>query len=319
MKAAILHQLGTDPVYGDFPDPVPADDSQVLMTVKASAIKQLDKLKASGKHYTSYPQFPTTIGVDGTGVLEDGTRVYAMGLSGMFAEKALIARDSWVPLPDALDFETAAVLPNALLGSDAALVYRAKITEGQVVLINGATGVSGKMAVQAARYRGASRVIVTGRNPEILEELKLLGADDTISLKQEDQTVINYLKTVHGQTPIDIVLDYLWGHPMELILSALKDLPPHTVKIVTIGEMAGPTITLPSGILRSTRIELFGSGIGSISRDEIAAYMKNTLPQLFELAATGNMKTGIETGDLQDIESLWTQEATPGKRMVVRI
>jgi NADPH:quinone reductase-like Zn-dependent oxidoreductase len=319
MKAAILHQLGTSPVYGDFPDPVPTEE-QVLIHVKAASVKQLDKLKASGNHYTVYPQLPVPVGVDGAGTLEDGTRVYAMGISGMLAEKALIGRDNWVRIPDELDFETAAILPNALIGSDAALVYRARIEEGQVVLINGATGVSGKIAVQVARYRGASRVIVTGRNPEILEELVTsFGADEVISLQQDDDAIINHIKTIHGQTPIDVVLDYLWGNPTELLLRALKDLPPRKIKIVTIGEMAGPTIDLPSGILRSTMIELIGSGIGSISREELAEYMSGSLPTLFRLAAEGRLRTAFETGDLKDIESLWEKASAPGTRMVIRI
>src|SRR4051812_35877983 len=156
MKAAVLHQLGTNPKYEEFTDPVPQDEHQVSVTVKASAIKQLDKLKVSGKHYTSYQKLPNVVGTDGAGVLEDGTRIYAAGITGMLAEKALVQKLNCVRLPDNLDFETAAALPNALMGSDGALLIRAKIQKGETVLINGATGVTGKVAVQIAKYRGAS-------------------------------------------------------------------------------------------------------------------------------------------------------------------
>ncbi len=221
MKAAVLHQVGTYPKYEDLPDPVPANDEQVLITVKASTIKQLDKIKASGKHYTTYPHFPIAVGVDGAGIMEDGTGVYAFGITGMLAEKALINKAGAIKLPAGLDYEIAAALPNALLGSDAALVVRAQLQKGETVLINGATGVTGKMAVQTAKYRGAAKVIVTGRNADTLEELKALGADEIISLKQTDEAVVNRIKEIQQETPIDIVLDYLWGQPMLKIFSAL--------------------------------------------------------------------------------------------------
>lgn len=318
MKAAVLHQLGTNPKFETINDPQPTSE-QTIITIKAAAIKQLDKIKASGKHYTKYPYFPIAVGTDGTGILEDGTRIYASGITGMLAEKALVQKGNWTVLPDGISFETAAALPNALIGSDMALLYRAKMEAGQTILINGATGVTGKIAVQIAKYRGASRIIVTGRNETILNELKELGADEIISLQQNDATILEQLQNIHETTPIDIVLDYLWGHPMELILQAFKSLPPRKIKIVTVGEMAGTNISLPSGTLRSTQIELLGSGIGSLSMNEIATYMKEILPSVFELAANGKLIIDIELAKLKDIETVWTKQEQPGKRFVVTI
>lgn len=318
MKAAVLHQLGTNPKFETINDPQPTSE-QTIITIKAAAIKQLDKIKASGKHYTKYPYFPIAVGTDGTGILEDGTRIYASGITGMLAEKALVQKGNWTVLPDGISFETAAALPNALIGSDMALLYRAKMEAGQTILINGATGVTGKIAVQMAKYRGASRIIVTGRNETILNELKELGADEIISLQQNDATILEQLQNIHQTTPIDIVLDYLWGHPMELILQAFKSSPPRKIKIVTVGEMAGTNISLPSGTLRSTQIELLGSGIGSLSMNEIATYMKEILPSVFELAANGKLIIDIELAKLKDIETIWTKQEQPGKRFVVTI
>lgn len=318
MKAAVLHQLGTNPKFETINDPQPTSE-QTIITIKAAAIKQLDKIKASGKHYTKYPYFPIAVGTDGTGILEDGTRIYASGITGMLAEKALVQKGNWTVLPDGISFETAAALPNALIGSDMALLYRAKMEAGQTILINGATGVTGKIAVQMAKYRGASRIIVTGRNETILNELKELGADEIISLQQNDATILEQLQNIHETTPIDIVLDYLWGHPMELILQAFKSLPPRKIKIITVGEMAGTNISLPSGTLRSTQIELLGSGIGSLSMNEIATYMKEILPSVFELAANGKLIIDIELAKLKDIETVWTKQEQPGKRFVVTI
>jgi len=187
MKAAVLHQLGSVPEYEDFPDPNPTQE-QLLITVKAASIKNLDKARASGKHYASYITLPAVVGIDGVGVLENGTRIYAQGITGMIAEKALIAKNRYTVLPQNIDDATAAALPNAAMGAALALRYRAEIKKGNVVLINGATGVTGQLAIQMAKYYGASKVIATGRNMEMLEKLTELGADEIISLRQDDNS-----------------------------------------------------------------------------------------------------------------------------------
>lgn len=319
MKAAVLHQYGINPKYEDFNEPVPANDQQVLMNVKAASIKQIDKSKASGKHYTAYANFPVVVGIDGTGILDDGTRVYSPGITGMMADKALISKDSFTILPADIDFATAAAFPNALLGSDAALIFKSGFKKGDVILVNGATGVSGQMAVQMAKHRGASAIIATGRNAEMLEQLKALGADETISLKQTDEAIINQITEISKNTPVDIVLDFLWGHPMELVLSAFKTLPPHKIKVVTIGEMAGAAIQLTSAILRSTQIEIIGSGFGSVSMADITNYMKNILPEMFQLVADKKIKFDVETFALKDVESVWQKTSDSGKRIVITI
>lgn len=320
MKAAILQQFGKTPQYGDFPEPVPENEQQIVMTVKAASIKQLDKAKASGNHYTSNVLLPAVVGFDGAGVLDDGRRVYAMGLTGMLAEKALIDKDKWVPLPDNIDFKLAAALPNMLLGSDMALLYRGGIKRGDVILINGATGVTGMVATQVARLHGASKVIVTGRNPDSLRQLKELGADETISLKQDDELFVSQLTAIQNATPIDIVLDYIWGHPIELILSALGGASVvHPVKIVSVGEMAGATIALSGSSLRSHPIEILGSGFGSMTPEQVQIYMKDVLPSIFNMASEGKIKIDIESASLKDVEEAWTKKYPSGVRVVVEM
>jgi NADPH:quinone reductase-like Zn-dependent oxidoreductase len=319
MKAAVLHQAGTNPKFEDFEAPLPNNENEVLVNVKAFSLKNIDRMKAAGKHYTSYPAFPTTVGIDGAGILEDGTKIYAWGKTGMLAEQALVEKGKWTVIPDGIDFETAAALPNALVGSDAALLYRAKLQPGQTVLINGATGFTGKVAVQMAKLRGAAKVIVTGRNQTVLEELKTLGADEIISLNQEDHIIIKQIQESHNSSPIDIVIDYLWGHPVELILQAFKSLPPRKLIIATVGEMAGTNIILPSAILRSTQVEFIGSGIGSIPYSDIHKYMAEVLPEVFELAAKGKVKIDLEITELKDVETVWSQNEKPGSRIVIKI
>ncbi len=307
--------MGTIPGFETFPDPVPGA-GELIINVKAAALKQLDKSRVSGKHYTRFETLPAAVGVDGAGVLEDGTRVYAIGETGMMAEKALVKREACIVLPDEISFEMAAALPNALLGSDAALLCRGGIQPGQTVLVNGATGVSGRMAVQAARLRGAARIIVTGRDRTKLEALKDLGADVTVCLQQSDEAIVAELSALLSATPADIVIDYLWGHPMELLLRVLKNGTQQTIKIVTVGEMAGATINLPSGILRSKKIELLGSGFGSISKAEIYQYFREELPRLYRLAAAGQLRFELQTAKLEAVAQVWEQDAAAGSRWV---
>lgn len=321
MKAAVLEQLGTTPIFKDFEEPK-ASENELIINIKAASIKNLDKLRASGTHYASYKEVPVVVGIDGVGILEDGTWVYAQGITGTIAEKAIISADRYTILPKNIDIALAAALPNAVLGATMALKSRAKMKRGNVVLINGATGVTGKTAVQVAKHYGAGKVIVTGRNQEILEELKSLGADVAISLQQNDEEFISNIKNIHQESPIDIVLDYIWGHPIEMILKALKgggiSSFTHPVKIVTVGDMAGKTITLDSATLRSSDIEILGSGLGSLSKQDIEDFDRNILPEMFQLAAKGELKMDVVTFPLKDIEKAWHHNEN-GKRTVVLV
>jgi len=119
MKAAVLHTLGNPPHYEDFPDPKPGRD-EVIVHVKASSLQNIDKTMASGSHYDSYREVPVICGIDGVGILEDGTRVFCGGSRrpyGMFAERSVVFRTWCVLIPDGVDDITAAALPNPALSS----------------------------------------------------------------------------------------------------------------------------------------------------------------------------------------------------------
>ncbi len=317
MKAAILHTPGTIPQCEDFPSPT-VGSGHTLIHMRAASIKQLDLSKAAGTHYTNYTKLPTAVGFDGVGDLPGGGRVYALGITGMMAEEALIRNSGGTPIPEELSDALAAALPNALIGSDAALLHRAHMQSGATVLVNGATGATGMIAVQVAKLRGAKKVIATGRNAAMLERLKSLGADETISLEQDDATVVAQIQEVYATTPIDIVLDYLWGMPLSLILEGLSKVGiQQTVKVIAIGQMAGATIPLSSGILRSKKIELLGSGIGALSMEEFGSYLKADMPQMLEAAAAGKLEMDIEEVPLHDVSQAWDRAGKSSKRIVV--
>ncbi|KRD57682.1 alcohol dehydrogenase [Flavobacterium sp. Root935] len=323
MKAAVVYKKGELPKYADFAEPIVSNENEVLISVKAVAITNLDKGIASGDHYSSENENQNgfVVGSDAVGVLENGTRLYARGISGTIAEKALVEKSRMVVLPDGIDDATAATLPNAVAGSAMALRFRAGIKPGETVLINGATGFTGQMAIQIAKHYGAKKIIVTGRNEKTLQSLLELGADEIVSLKQKDESIINQLKQIHQNSPIDIVIDYLWGQSAELILSVLKgngNFTPKT-RYVSVGSMSGDTIQLSAQILRSVDLQLSGSGLGSWTKDEVKLLFSEILPEMFLLASKNILKVNIEKVNLSDIEKMWNAEVVDGKRLVVLI
>ena len=323
MKAAVMYQKGELPQYIDFPEPVVQNDDEVLVTVKAVAIKHLDKSQASGKHYSSNEpkENGKVIGGDGVCLLEDGTRVYGMGISGMLAEKATIHKDRIVKIPAGLDDATAAAIPNAVIGAAMGLRFKADIQPGDVVLINGATGFTGRVAVQIAKYYGAKKIIVTGRNEQSLNDLLSLGADEIVSLMQEDGSLRDQLAAIHKATPIDVIIDYLWGHTAEMILACVKGGGSFTNKVryVSVGSMAGDLIQLSAANLRSVDLQLTGSGLGAWSKAQVGKLFSELLPEMFELAAAGKLKVETTVVKLENIAELWNLEVSNGKRLVAVI
>lgn len=323
MKAAVLYQKGELPQYVDFPEPIVQNSNEVLVTVKAVAIKHFDKGHATGAHYSSDApkEGGRVIGGDGVCLLEDGTRVYCMGITGMLAEKATIHKDRIVPLPKEIDDATAAALPNAIIGAAMGLRFKAGIQPGDVVLINGATGFTGRVAVQIAKYYGAKKIIVTGRNQQSLNELLQLGGDEIVSVMQEEEAFKAQLKAIHTQTPIDVIIDYLWGHTAEMILACMKGDGSFTNKIryVSVGSITGDLIRLSAANLRSVDLQLTGSGLGAWSKQQVRQVFTEILPEMFQLAAEGKLTVKITTARLEDIATLWEIEVPDGQRLVVTI
>jgi NADPH:quinone reductase-like Zn-dependent oxidoreductase len=323
MKAAVIYQKGELPQYVDFPEPIPQNEDEVLVSVKAVAIKHFDKGRATGKHYSSdAPQKEgRIIGGDGVCILSDGTRVYALGVSGMMAEKATIEKDRIVKLPNGISDATAAALANAVMGSAMGLRFKADIKPGEVVLINGATSFTGQVAVQIAKYYGAKKVIVTGRNEQSLQHLLTLGADEIISVKQNDEQFLAQLKDTHAKCPIDIIIDYLWGHTAEMILASLMGKGSFTnkVRFVSVGSMTGDLIQLSAANLRSVDLQLTGSGLGSWTKEQVHKLLSEILPEMFQLAADGKLKVDTVEVKLADIGLLWNLDVPDGQRLVVMI
>lgn len=308
MNAAVITSFSAPPSYSTFPDPEPAE-GQLIAKVTAAGLHPIVRLLASGTHYGSTGQLPFIPGVDATGRLEDGTRIYFGSLRppyGTFAEKALATKGMYIKIPDGLDEVTAAGIANPGMSSWAALKMRAEFASGESVLILGATGIAGKLSVQIAKRLGARRVIAAGRNPQALEELKSLGADAVISLTQEHDALVSAFRDEIAGHGVDVILDYVWGAPAEAVLAAVSQkglkLASARIRFLQIGNSAAPTITLPAATLRSSGLELLGSGFGSASLDEIFQAVR----EFFEVAAKTPFQVSLKTVPLRDIESVWS-------------
>lgn len=317
MNAAVVHAFDAPPRYTSFAEPV-AVEGEILVDVIAAGLHPIVKALASGSHYGSTGTLPFIPGVDGVGRQQDGMLIY-FGISrnpfGTFSERALAARRMCSPVPDGVDPVTVAGMVNPGMSSWVALTRRAKFVAGENVLILGATGVAGQLAVQIAKRLGAQRIIAAGRNREVLEAIKGLGADAIIPLDQEHDSLVSWIRREWSEAGIDVVLDYLWGHPAEAVLEAMSQRglkhAASRVRFVQVGESAGKTISLAAASLRSTGVELLGSGFGSASIDEIF----RALAEFFRVAATSPLKINIKAVPLRDVEALWNSPEQ-GSRLV---
>ena len=310
MKAAVIHAFGEAPSFADFADPSP-EPGEVVVTVAAAALSHLVRGRASGAHYSASGKPPFIPGVDGVGRREDGRRVFFLmprAPYGAFAQRTVVAAERCLPLPDDLDDVTAAALANPGMSSWAAFAERAKLQPGETVLVNGATGAAGRLAVAIARHLGAGRVIATGRNAEALAAL---GADAIIPLTGDGEAMEKRFQAEFAKG-VDVVIDYLWGESAErLLIAAAKagaDAVP--IRFVQVGAVSGANISLPSAVLRSSAITLMGSGLGSVRGDRFLACIRD----LLAAAPAGGFKVATRPIPLSDVAAGWAD--TSGARVV---
>jgi NADPH:quinone reductase-like Zn-dependent oxidoreductase len=321
MKAAVLYNFGDIPRYEEFPDPQPGQDD-ILVQVHAVVLENFDKMTAAGKHYASqslFPAFPAIVGHSGIGTLADGTLVIFGGVTppyGTMAEKAVVPqryRQYLTPVPDGVSASVAAALPASAMTSLLPLRYGTKLQNGESVLINGATGVSGKVAVQIAKMLGAGRIVGTGRDAAGLEIIKQLGADAGIDLSQSDQAITKAFLQEAGKG-YDLILDFLWGHPTELLLRTLVPVEAgfasHRTRFVQIGEAAGSTISLSADTLRTSGVEMMGAS--NISPEVVP----EALQQVWKWIQAHQLQIDIEEYPLKEVAEAW-QRKTSGKRIVI--
>ncbi len=310
MKAAIVRAFDRAPEYGDIAAPV-AGDGEVLVATRAAAISQLVRAQAAGRHYSSGRELPLVPGADGVGLLADGRRVYfafPRAPIGAMAEQVAVRSAQCIPVPDDVDDVTAAAIANPGMSSLAALECRAHFKAGETVLINGAAGASGRLAIQIARQLGASRIVGTARNAAVEPELRELGLDAFIPLQQEPEALTAAFRREMQQHGVDVVLDYLWGPPAECIIAAAaghgSSAAEPAIRFVNIGSMAGATLPLNAGTLRGSGLALLGSGLGSVSHEELV----RIVGKLLQLVKPAGLKIDAVAVSLAQVSEAWVRE-----------
>ncbi len=309
MDAAILRELGKAPRYEQFPDPT-AGEGEVIIDVHAAALKPIDRQLANGSHYAAPQQLPVVCGTDGVGHLSDGRRVFFGGCRppyGSMAQRTVVPRPFTFPIPSELDDATAAALPNPGVSAWLSLAFRAKLAHGENVLILGATGIAGRLAVQIAKLLGAGRVVAAGRNPEILNRLPEYGADATVRLDLPAADLRDAFVREAGSSGFQVVIDFVWGEPVEQFLASTSRREFAAInsetRFVQVGESAGPVISLPAAVLRSAPLTILGTG-GIPPHDVLA----NALRDVMASAVSGELQVQTERVPLAEIERAWRRE-----------
>jgi NADPH:quinone reductase-like Zn-dependent oxidoreductase len=317
MNAAVVTSFDEPPHYQEFEVPQPTGDDEVLVDVLAVGLHPRVRSGAAGAHYTSTGTLPLIPGIDGVGRLPDGKRVYFAAedhVRGTMADKALVDPRRAIELPEDVDVARVAAAMNPAMSAWVALRRRVPIQPGQSVLVLGATGNAGSMAVQIAKRLGAGRVVGAGRDRDRLEAVRETGADQIVQLTDDAEATGRALGSAAAEA--DIVIDYLWGTPAQhaivSLLTARSDRS-RELNWIQIGAIAGPTIELPSVALRSANFRLQGTGQGSVSP---AIYLAE-LPSLIDEIDAGTIAVKPNAQPLADVETIWAGKDAPGERTVL--
>jgi NADPH:quinone reductase-like Zn-dependent oxidoreductase len=317
MNAAVVTSFEEPPKYQQIEVPQPSTSEEILVDVLAAGLHPRVRSDAAGRHYTSTGALPMIPGIDAVGRRPDGKRIYFVADDGHFgtmAEKAVVDQRRAIELPDEVDSATVAATMNPAMSAWVALRRRVPIQPGQSVLVLGATGNAGTMAVQVARRLGAGHVVGAGRNLERLGALTSLGADDVVQLTDDAQETQRALAAAAAE--VDIVIDYLWGTPAQTTIMTLlraRSDRSRALDWIQIGAIAGATIELPSVALRSANLRLQGNGQGAVSAEGYLA----ELPSLVDEIDAGAIALGPSPKPLADVHAVWDTPDPPRERTVL--
>jgi len=296
MHAAVVTDFAAPPQYREHPDPVAEGPHEAVVDVLAAPLHRLARARAAGLHYTTTTALPLVPGVDAVVRDQDGKLWYTIAFGrdvGTFAERTVIDRRLSVPLPDDADPVRIAAAMNPAMASWVALRQRISFQPGGRVLVLGATGVAGRMAVQIAKHLGASHVTAAGRNAARLAEVRALGADVTVTFDE-----------VGKAADVDVALDFVWGEPAARSIRAVvasrtdRRAP---LDWIHVGSVAGQELTLDAEWLRAIRLQVSGSGIGSVTPEEYLA----ELPGIAAAVHDGAIDVRARAVPLADVTETW--------------
>lgn len=316
MKAAVVSSFDTAPRYEDFPTAVPTGADEIVVDVLAAGLHPRVRSQADGSHYTSTDELPLVPGIDGVGRGPDGVLRYFIlpdTTMGAMAQQTVIDTRRSVVLPEGSDQVAVAAAMNPAMSSWVGLRKRIDFQPGQRVLVLGATGNAGRIAIQVAKLFGAEQIVAVGRGAAALAALTALGATDTVLLDSGPDVAD---RLGDAGRDVDVVIDYLWGLPTADALAAI--IPNRTddaqqLTWLQIGSVAGLTAPIPSAALRAARLQIVGSGQGSVSTRDILA----ELPALAREISHGTFQVDARAVPLTDVEQAWADAADTSQRIVL--
>lgn len=280
MKAAVVTDFALPPQYLDFGDPVAHGPDNEIVEVLAAALSPRVRSQASGSHYSHDGSLPLIPGIDGVGRTRSGELLYFLLPDtdlGAMSERVAIDRRRSIPLPKNADPVQIAAAMNPAMSSWVALRQRIDFRRGQRVMVLGADGNAGRMAVQIAKHLGASEVIGVGRDMSDLAE---------------------------AGSRVDVVLDYLWGEPTAEALRAIVPARAEESQALTwvqIGSVAGLESPIPSAVLRAVNLSIVGSGQGSVDPRAI----KKELAAIAREIGKGTFEINARAVPLAEVEAIW--------------
>ena len=320
MRAAVISEIGRLPEVRDVAEP-DARDGETVVDVLAAPLNPIDVAVAAGRFYGGHPEAPYVPGCEAVGrvrasrTLERGTLVWVHGegfgrtRDGGVAERAAAPEAALTPVPDGVDPVLAGALGIAGLAGWLPVAWRAPVRAGETVLVLGATGTVGLVALQAARLLGAGRVVAAGRRAEALERARAYGADATVRLDEADDLAAALREACGGDGP-NLIVDPLWGDPLAAALEAAAP----GARAVHVGQSAGPTTTITSAAVRGKALEILGYSNFSVPRDVFGEEYR----RLVEHAAAGDIRVEVDRVPLDDVADAWRRQAEgAGRKLVV--
>lgn len=297
-----ISEQGARPVVAEMPEPAGAPGT-ALVRVTSAPLNPLDLAIAAGRFYLPVPDPPYVPGAEIVGEVVSsatqpaGTRVWAVGLVGGMAETAAVPETALVPVPDGLDDHLAAGLGIAGLAGWMPVLDRGALVPGETVVVLGASGAVGQVAVQAARSAGAGTVVAVSRGSAGRERALALGADVALPA---DAELGDALASACPEG-VDLVIDPLWGEPARAALGALR----HGGRLVQVGNAAAPTLDLAAGPLRGRRLDIRGFSVLVEEPERLrAAYS-----ELAAAALAGEVRMDVEVAGLDEAPAAWQRQA----------
>lgn len=322
MPAAVINKHAAPPEHISWVIPL-RGPGQALVRVTAAPISPLDLLCASGKSYFGAPKLPYVPGVQGIGIvveadaLAPGQRIWFSCDAGMkpgdgsMALYCVIDESAALSLPDNVEDDLAAALGLSAIAAWMALKWRGNLQPGEQVLVLGASGAVGQVAVQAARLLGAGRVVAASRDEAARARAFSLGADAVVDLTGEDVNEISGRIESACEGPLHLVIDPVCGLPTEAALRVLA----YEGRLVNFGSAAGPAARFESATLRSKLLNILGYTNNALNHEQKAEALKEILAH----AAAGRCTVERETVPLTKVAEAWERQASIARRKLILI